>query len=77
MAKIMISMPDDLLAETDALARRRHTNRSALIAAAVRRELRRPDPDAAIAAMERSQARFADAGPFESADLIRAERDSH
>lgn len=76
MAKI-ISMPDDLLAETAALAKRRRTNHSALIAAAGRRELRRPVPARVIAAMERSQKRFADAGSFESADLIRGERDSH
>lgn len=70
-------MPDDLLKETDALAQRRCVSRSALIAAAVHRELTRPDPDRALAAMKRSQARFADAGSFESADVIRAERDSH
>ncbi|PZS32824.1 MAG: hypothetical protein DLM58_09115 [Pseudonocardiales bacterium] len=77
MAKVMISMPDDLLAAVDAAVARRSTSRSAFLAEAARLELRRPDPGAIAAAIERSEARFADAGPFDAADLIRAERDAH
>ena len=72
----MISMPDDLLADVDAAVAKRATSRSAFLAEAARRELWRPDPDAVAAAIKRSEARFADAGPFEAADLIRAERDA-
>jgi predicted transcriptional regulator len=75
MAKVMVSLPDDLLAQVDEEAARRSTSRSALLALAVRRELQRRDPAAIDAAIARSRARFADAGPFDAADLIRAERD--
>lgn len=77
MSKVMISLPDDLLAEVDAEVRRRSTTRSALLAAAARRELSRRDPAELIAAIERSERRFRTAGTFESADLIRSERDEH
>ncbi len=76
MAKVMVSIPDDLLARVDNEAHRRATSRSALLAAAVERELDRRDPASVDAAVERSRARFRRAGPFESADLLRAERDS-
>ena len=75
MSKVMISLPDDLLAEIDAEAKRRSTSRSALLAMAARRELERRDPGAVSAAIRRSQERFRAAGSFESADLVRADRD--
>ncbi|WP_145978734.1 ribbon-helix-helix protein, CopG family [Granulicoccus phenolivorans] len=75
MSKVMISLPDDLLAEVDAEAKRRSTSRSALLAAAARRELRRRDPVQLAVAVERSEQRFRNAGSFESADLVRADRD--
>lgn len=75
MSKVMVSMPDALLAELDAEVRRRGTTRSALLAAAVRREMRRPDTQAAAAAIERSERRFRAAGEFDAAELVRIERD--
>jgi metal-responsive CopG/Arc/MetJ family transcriptional regulator len=45
MAKVMISMPDELLAKVDAAAKRRNTTRSAFLAEAVKRELNRRDPE--------------------------------
>ncbi len=45
-----------------------------MIQAAVRSELRRPDPEALDAAIASARSLFADAGPFEAADLVRAER---
>ena len=75
MSKVMISLPDDLLAELDAEVRRRSTSRSALLAAAARRELARRDPEEMTAAVERSQRRFREAGRFDSADLVRRDRD--
>jgi metal-responsive CopG/Arc/MetJ family transcriptional regulator len=77
MAKVMISMPDDLLARVDTEAKRRATTRSGLLALAVTRELDRRDPEEMDAAIARLKESFRNAGPFESADLIRAERDSH
>lgn len=73
---MMVSLPDDVLERVDAEARRRSTSRSAFLALAARRELERRDPDAVDAAVARSRERFRTAGGFESADLIRADRDS-
>jgi metal-responsive CopG/Arc/MetJ family transcriptional regulator len=75
MSKVMISLPAELLAEVDAEARRRSTSRSALLAEAVRRELARRDSTQVAEAIARSERRFRDAGTFESADLVRADRD--
>lgn len=76
MSKVMVSLPDDLLAELDAEVKRRSTSRSALLAAAARRELARQDPADLAAAIERSERRFRDAGSFESADLVQSDRES-
>ena len=76
MSKVMVSFPEDLLAELDAEAERRSTSRSALLAAAARRELARPDSERVAAAIARSEQRFDDAGTFEAADLVRHDRDS-
>jgi hypothetical protein len=75
VSKVMVSLPDDLLAEIDAEVKRRSTSRSALLAAAARRELARRDRADVAAAIERSEGRFRAAGSFESADLVRADRD--
>jgi metal-responsive CopG/Arc/MetJ family transcriptional regulator len=75
MSKVMISLPDDLLVDLDAEVKRRSTTRSALLAAAARRELARKDPAAITAAIARSEHRFRHAGSFESADLVRNDRD--
>jgi len=76
MSKVMVSIADDLLAEIDAEAKRRSTSRSALLATAARRELARRDGDLVAAAVERSEKRFHDAGAFEAADLVGADRKS-
>ena len=76
MSKVMVSLPEDLLAELDAEAERRSTSRSALLAAAARRELARPDSERVAAAIARSEQRFDDAGTFEAAGLVRHDRDS-
>jgi metal-responsive CopG/Arc/MetJ family transcriptional regulator len=76
MSKVMVSLPDDLIQELDEAARRRSTSRSALLAAAARRELARHDPGAVDEAISRSERRFRKAGRFEAADLVRRDRDS-
>jgi predicted transcriptional regulator len=76
MAKVMVSLSDDLLARIDTEARRRGTSRSALLREAALRELGRPHPGLIDEAVSRSRARFAKAGRFEAADLLRAERDA-
>jgi hypothetical protein len=75
MSKVMVSLPDGLLAELDAEVKRRGTSRSALLADAARRELARRDPAGLAAAIERSERRFRGAGSFESADVVRVDRD--
>ena len=75
MSKVMVSLPDDLLAQLDAEAKRRSTSRSALLAIAARRELARQDPADLAAAIERSERRFRTACSFESTDLVRSDRD--
>lgn len=77
MAKVMVSFPEELLDELDREARRRSTSRSALLAAAVRRELARPDSERVAAAIARSERRFGEAGTFEAVDLVRHDRDSN
>jgi metal-responsive CopG/Arc/MetJ family transcriptional regulator len=76
MSKVMVSLPDDLLARIDQEAMRRSLSRSALLAAAARRELDRRDPEAVAEAVARSEQRFARAGRFDAGQLIRADRDS-
>ena len=76
MSKVMVSLAEELLAEIDAEAKRRSTSRSALLAAAARRELARRDNGLVAAAIERSEKRFGNSGVFEAADLVRADRDS-
>lgn len=71
----MISLPDDLLARIDRAAAARRTSRSTFIQEAARRELGWPDPAAIDAALERARAALAGVGRFESARLIRSERD--
>ena len=74
---MMVSLPEELLAELDAEVKRRSTSRSALLATAARRELARRDRADVAAAIERSERRFRAAGSFESADLLRSDRDAH
>lgn len=76
MSKVMVSLPDPLLAELDTEAERRATSRSALLATAARRELARRDSEQVAEAIARSEQRFKDAGAFEAADLVRRDRGS-
>lgn len=73
MVRVTVSLPDSPLEYLDSESRRREMSRDEQITLAVRRERRRTI-DAAVA---RARERFKDAGPFESADVIRADRGSH
>jgi metal-responsive CopG/Arc/MetJ family transcriptional regulator len=75
MAKVMISLPDELLARVDSEAKRRMTTRSGLLALAVANELDRRDVQQVDEAIARSRKRFRRAGSFDATDLVRAERD--
>lgn len=61
--------------EYDQVARRRSMSRSALLAAAARREIARPTPSDVDDAIIGSEQRFRTAGRFEAADLVRWNRD--
>jgi hypothetical protein len=76
MSKVMVSLPDELLARIDLEAKRRSTSRSALLAVAASRELERRGSEEIAQAIARSEERFRQAGPFDAADVIRLERDS-
>jgi metal-responsive CopG/Arc/MetJ family transcriptional regulator len=75
MPKVMVSLPADLLTAIDREAARRGSSRSALLATAARRELEQQDPAELDTALERARSALRGSGPFESADLVRAERD--
>lgn len=72
----MVSLPDELLDRLDREAKRRAASRSALLAAVARRELDRRDPDAITAAVARSRERFRAFGGFDTAVLVRIDRDA-
>jgi metal-responsive CopG/Arc/MetJ family transcriptional regulator len=74
--KVMVSIPDELLTRIDREAEERGTSRSAFLQEAARHELGWPDPARVDAALERGRAALAEAGSFESAELIRAEREA-
>jgi predicted transcriptional regulator len=76
VAKVLISLPDELLMRIDREAKRRRSSRSGFLQQAAQRELGWPDPTPLDAALDRGRAALAGAGAFESADLIRSERDS-
>lgn len=74
MAKVLVSMPDELLEAIDRVADSRGTSRSGFLQAAARRELSRPTRAAVQGALDRGRAAVRAAGAFESADLIRRDR---
>lgn len=76
MAKVMISLPDEVLDRIDGEVRSRGTSRSEFLRTAALRELGHVDTATFDAALARSRALFAGAGAFESAKLVRDERDA-
>lgn len=74
MAKVMISIPDDLLGALDAEVGRRGTTRSALLQAAAKRELGvlRRAPGDVLADLDELSGAWT--GPVDAAKLVRAER---
>ena len=74
-AKVMVSIPDELLERIDREADERGTSRSGFLQDAARRELGWPDPARVDAALERGRAALAGVGGFEAVDLIRTERE--
>jgi hypothetical protein len=75
MAKVMVSLPDELLSAVDSEATRRGTTRSAVLQAGARHEvgLADVDRDALLSEMDRLSRRWR--GPLDAAALVRRERD--
>jgi Ribbon-helix-helix protein, copG family len=74
MAKVMVSLPDDLLGALDAEARRRKTSRSALLQAGARHEigLLRRERGAVLSDLDALSGKWK--GAVNAAALIRADR---
>jgi metal-responsive CopG/Arc/MetJ family transcriptional regulator len=74
MAKVMVSLPDELLGALDAEAQRRGTSRSALLQAGARHEigLLQRERSAVMSDLERLSSTWG--GPVDAAALVRAER---
>jgi HicB_like antitoxin of bacterial toxin-antitoxin system len=75
-AKVMVSIPGELLERIDREADERGTTRSGFLQEAAQRELGWPDPLRIDAALDRGRAALAGVGSFEAAELIRTERDA-
>jgi hypothetical protein len=76
MSKVLISIPDELLADIDREASARGDSRSGFIQEAARRELGRPSRARIEAALERGRWALRGSGAFEAADVIREGRDA-
>lgn len=74
MEKVLISLPADLLADIDREVQRRGLSRSAFLRKAAVHELGWRDPEEIEAALAKGRAAMADLGPFDSTELIAAEK---
>ena len=75
MAKILISLPEELLARVDREADARGVSRSRFLQEAAQRELGWATPAVIDAALARARVAMTSAGTFDSTDLIRGDRD--
>ncbi len=73
--KVLVTMPVDLLERIDRETRSLGQTRSEFLQEAVRRRLGWPDPLTVDAALLRGRAALAGLGSFESAEVIRSERE--
>jgi Arc/MetJ-type ribon-helix-helix transcriptional regulator len=73
--KVLVTMPVDLLERIDRETRSLGQTRSEFLQEAVRRRLGWPDPLTVDAALLRGRAALAELGSFESAELIRSDRE--
>jgi Arc/MetJ-type ribon-helix-helix transcriptional regulator len=73
--KVLVTLPDELLERIDRETETLGQTRSEFLQEAARRRLGWPDPLAIDAALLRGRAALSGLGGFESADVIRAQRD--
>jgi len=76
MSKVLISIPDELLAAIDREAAARGGSRSGFLQEAARRELGRPSRARIQIELERGRRALRDVGAFEATAVIRAARDA-
>lgn len=74
-AKVLVTIPNDLLARIDRETENLGQTRSEFLQESARRRLGWPDPLAIDAALLRGRAALSKSGSFESADVIRAQRE--
>jgi hypothetical protein len=74
MAKVMVSLPDELLGALDAEAQRRGTSRSALLQQGARHEIGLLQRERSAVLSDLDHLSDAWAGPVNAAALVRAER---
>jgi hypothetical protein len=74
--KVLVTIPDDLLARIDRETKVRGASRSDFLQEAARQRLGWPDPVAIDSALKRGRNALDKAGGFESTELIRRERDA-
>ena len=75
MAKVLISLPDELLARIDSEASRRGCSRSEFVREATRREVGWRTPQEIDSALARVRAALAPLGPIDAAAAVRESRD--
>jgi hypothetical protein len=73
--KVLVTMPDDLLERIDRETKIIGQTRSDFFQEAARRRLGWPDPLAVDAALLRGRAALGNLGSFESAEVIRSQRE--
>jgi hypothetical protein len=73
--KVLVTMPTDLLERIDRETKSLGQTRSEFFQEAVRRRLGWPDPLTVDAALLRGRTALAELGGFESAEMIRSERE--
>jgi hypothetical protein len=73
--KVLVTMPADLLERIDRETRSLGQTRSEFLQEAARRRLGSPDPLVVDAALMRGRAALSGLGSFDSAEVIRSERE--
>jgi hypothetical protein len=74
-AKVLVTIPNDLLERIDRETEQLGQTRSEFLQEAARRRLGWPDPLAVDAALLRGRAALSGLAPFESAEVIRSQRE--
>jgi Arc/MetJ-type ribon-helix-helix transcriptional regulator len=72
--KVLVTMPEDLLARIDREAQERGSTRSEFLQEAARKQLGWPDPEVIDAALAHGRAALTGLESFDSAEVVRTDR---